>query len=237
MALSRRTLSGAGAGAGLVDLAAAPHAAAGEAAPAGLVGAPGATASRSRSLLPIASRNSVFPRSGAGPLYWNIYGWSFPHIAAIPEDEWKADIDWLARDLAPHGYTMACTDGWIEGSSHTTEHGYVITYTLSGHEATGYARMAGEDQSVTFSVEAPRAGTYRLDLRYHALQAARLTLGVERPDRTVVTPPRPLAFGPTSNRWATPSGRIRLAQGENLLVLMRTAGDSGSIALNYVDIG
>ncbi len=73
-------------------------------------------------------------------------------------------------------------------------------------------------------------------MRYHATRAARLTLGVERPDRTVVTPCRPLAFRPTSNRWATLSGRIRLDRGENHLTLMRTAGDSGSIALNYIDL-
>ena len=81
--------------------------------------------------LSLTSRNSPWTRSGPGPLYWNIYGWSFPHNAPIPEDEWKANIDWLATDFAPSGYTMACTDGWIEGSSRTTEHGYIISYNDS----------------------------------------------------------------------------------------------------------
>ncbi|MGA8114619.1 MAG: hypothetical protein WCA46_13210, partial [Actinocatenispora sp.] len=60
--------------------------------------------------------------------YWNIYGWSFPHNAPIPEDEWQANIDWLAADFAPHGYTMACTDGWIEPSTKTTADGYIVSY-------------------------------------------------------------------------------------------------------------
>lgn len=74
------------------------------------------------------SRNSVWSRAGAGPLYWNTYGYNFPHDAPIPEAEWKANIDWLARDLAPAGYTMANTDGWVEWSTRTTPNGYVTSY-------------------------------------------------------------------------------------------------------------
>jgi alpha-glucosidase len=133
MPLSRRALlSGAAAGAGLAALAPAPTA-------AGAV--PGRPAGRTAEGLPVASRNSVFTRSGAGPLYWNIYGYSFPHNAPIPEHEWKANIDWLARDFAPHGYRMACTDGWIEGSTRTTEHGYITSYNDSWtHDWAYWAR-------------------------------------------------------------------------------------------------
>ncbi|MDT3396112.1 hypothetical protein RKE29_05550 [Streptomyces sp. B1866] len=146
MALSRRALiSSAAAGAGLATLATAPHAfAAGTAAaPAG----PG----RARTL-PVASRNSVFTRSGAGPLYWNIYGWSFPNNAPIPEGEWKANIDWLARDLAPHGYRMACTDGWIEGSSRTTEHGYITSYNDSWTHDWSYWSRYLKDRGMTLGI-------------------------------------------------------------------------------------
>ncbi|AMM31909.1 Isomalto dextranase [Sinomonas atrocyanea] len=88
--------------------------------------------------LRLASRNSVFTRRGAGPRYWNIYGYAFPHNAPIPEDEWKANIDWLASDLAPYGYDMACTDGWIEGSSRTTPNGYIVTYNDSWQHDWAY---------------------------------------------------------------------------------------------------
>ncbi|MFI1963126.1 carbohydrate-binding protein [Streptomyces pathocidini] len=91
----------------------------GPAEPSGLV--PAAAA------LPVTSRNSVYTRSGAGPLYWNIYGWSFPHNAPIPEAEWKANVDWLASDLAPHGYGMACTDGW-GACTRFTPNGYRTTF-------------------------------------------------------------------------------------------------------------
>ncbi len=119
MAISRRALI---TGTGAVAAAAAFTPAIGHAAPSSARPA-GPTAA-----LPVASRNSIYTRGGAGPLYWNIYGWSFPHNAPIPEDEWQANIDWLATDFAPHGYTMACTDGWIEPSTKTTNDGYIVSY-------------------------------------------------------------------------------------------------------------
>ncbi|TGB08873.1 hypothetical protein [Streptomyces sp. MZ04] len=121
MAISRRALiTSAGAAAtGAVLASASP----------GHATSTSTSTSASTSLtLPIASRNSVYTRSGAGPLYWNIYGWAFPHNAPIPEAEWQANIDWLAKDFAPHGYQMACTDGWIENSSRTDAHGYITSY-------------------------------------------------------------------------------------------------------------
>ncbi len=38
---------------------------------------------------------------------------------------WQANIDWVAEELAPHGYTMVCTDGWIDGDQDVTSHGYI----------------------------------------------------------------------------------------------------------------
>ncbi|MGC0334235.1 hypothetical protein RKD23_007225 [Streptomyces sp. SAI-170] len=160
MALSRRALiSGTAAGAGLAALAPAPPAAAG--------GPP---------VVSVASRNSVFTRSGAGPLYWNIYGWAFPHNAPIPEAEWQANIDWLARDFAPHGYRMACTDGWIEGSSRTTEHGYVVSYNDSWTHDWAYWARYLEDRGM-------RLGVYYNPLWVHkAAVADRGKTVVGRPD-------------------------------------------------------
>ncbi|WP_326599187.1 hypothetical protein [Streptomyces sp. NBC_01803] len=134
MALSRRALiasAGAAAAGGLTAASlvgdahasplTAPTTGAGNGLPAGGAGTAAAP-------LPVASRNSVFSRRGAGPRYWSIYGWSFPHNAPIPEDEWKANVDWLAAEFAPYGYTMPCTDGWIEASSRTNDNGYIVTY-------------------------------------------------------------------------------------------------------------
>ena len=135
MAISRRALiAGAGAAAGGAVLASASPGSATE---------PAALARRAASAgpLPAAGRDSVYTRSGAGPLYWNIYGWAFPHNAPIPEAEWQANIDWLAADFAPHGYRMACTDGWIEGSSRTDDHGYITSYNDSwDHDWAYWAR-------------------------------------------------------------------------------------------------
>ena len=135
MAITRRALL---ASSGLISLATALELAdpAYAAARSTTASTSATTTAMGRGSLPAAplthvSRNSTWTRSGPGPLYWNIYGWSFPHNAPIPEDEWKANIDWLASDFAPSGYEMACTDGWIEGSSRTTEHGYITSYNDS----------------------------------------------------------------------------------------------------------
>lgn len=61
-------------------------------------------------------------------------------------------------------------------------------------------------------------------------------LGAEKPDHTVLSAPRRIGFRPTSGTWATLSGRIRLAEGENLITVMSTDTDRGAIALNHIDI-
>jgi hypothetical protein len=66
-----------------------------------------------------------FHRGGPGPLYWSTYGYSNSLNTQIPEAVWKANIDWIAQDLAPYGYRMVCTDGWIDGDQDVTSHGYI----------------------------------------------------------------------------------------------------------------
>ena len=73
-----------------------------------------------------------FRKGGPGPLYWSTYGYSNATNAQIPEAVWKANVDWIAEELAPYGYRMACTDGWIDADQAVTSHGYIKT--LNGWE-------------------------------------------------------------------------------------------------------
>ena len=73
-----------------------------------------------------------FHKGGPGPLYWSTYGYSNATNAQIPESVWKANVDWVAKELAPYGYRMACTDGWIDADQDVTSHGYIKT--LNGWE-------------------------------------------------------------------------------------------------------
>jgi glucan 1,6-alpha-isomaltosidase len=66
-----------------------------------------------------------FHKGGPGPLYWSTYGYSNATNDQIPESVWKANVDWIAKDLAPYGYRMACTDGWIDGDQAVNSHGYI----------------------------------------------------------------------------------------------------------------
>ncbi|MGW8887226.1 carbohydrate-binding protein [Streptomyces sp. NPDC055749] len=136
MAISRRTLI----------------AAIGAVAAAGTTLGSAPSAFAAATALPVTSRNSVHTRRGAGPLYWNIYGWAFPNNAPIPEAEWKSNIDWLSTELAPHGYRMACTDGWIEGSSRTNANGYVTSYNDSWQHDWAYWVDYLGDRGMTLGV-------------------------------------------------------------------------------------
>jgi alpha-glucosidase len=88
--------------------------------------------------LPAASRDSVFTRSGVGPLYWTVYGWDFPNNVALPEDVWQRNIDWVADTFAPYGYDMVCTDGWIDYTQRTDSHGYIRSYVDDWTHDWGY---------------------------------------------------------------------------------------------------
>ena len=68
-----------------------------------------------------------FRPGGAGPLYWTTYGYEYLTNTLIPEAVWKANVDWVADTFADHGYTMVCTDGWIDDTQRITPHGYIVS--------------------------------------------------------------------------------------------------------------
>ncbi len=72
-----------------------------------------------------SATETPFRRGGPGPLYWSTYGYSNTTNTNIPEDVWKANVDWVATALAPSGYDMVCTDGWIDDTQDVTRHGYI----------------------------------------------------------------------------------------------------------------
>ena len=88
-----------------------------------------ARAAASAAAIPATSRNSVFTRSGAGPLYWSAYSWNYLHDATLPESVWQQNVDWVAANFKSYGYTMCCTDGWVDFTQKTTANGYVTGYS------------------------------------------------------------------------------------------------------------
>ena len=68
-----------------------------------------------------------FRRGGAGPLYWSTYDYENVSNTLIPEDVWKANVDWVAATFRDYGYTMVCTDGWIDHTQRITPHGYIVS--------------------------------------------------------------------------------------------------------------
>jgi glucan 1,6-alpha-isomaltosidase len=69
----------------------------------------------------------AFRAGGAGPLYWTTYGYENVTNSLIPEDVWKTNVDWVAATFRDYGYTMVCTDGWIDDTQRITPHGYIVS--------------------------------------------------------------------------------------------------------------
>jgi alpha-glucosidase len=67
-------------------------------------------------------------RRGPGPLYWSTYGYNNQMNAAMPEDLWKANVDWVADTFSSYGYSMVCTDGWCDKTTVVTPHGYIRSF-------------------------------------------------------------------------------------------------------------
>ena len=61
-----------------------------------------------------------FRPGGPGPLYWSTYDYENVSNTIIPEAVWKANIDWVAETFRDYGYTMVCTDGWIDDTQKIT---------------------------------------------------------------------------------------------------------------------
>ena len=76
---------------------------------------------------PAPPTTPAFRPGGAGPLYWSTYGYEFLKNVLIPEDVWKTNVDWVAATFRDYGYTMVCTDGWIDDTQRITPHGYIVS--------------------------------------------------------------------------------------------------------------
>jgi glucan 1,6-alpha-isomaltosidase len=65
---------------------------------------------------------------GSGPLYWTSYGYENQYNTIIPESEWTANVEWVDANFKDHGYTMVCTDGWIDSTQEVTKNGYIVKH-------------------------------------------------------------------------------------------------------------
>ena len=88
---------------------------------------PGEAESSAAAPGPTAPTAPGFRPGGAGPLYWSTYGYENVTNTLIPEDVWKTNVDWVAATFRDYGYTMVCTDGWIDNTQRITPHGYIVS--------------------------------------------------------------------------------------------------------------
>jgi len=120
---TRREVLKGGGGAVLAGLAgsSAGATAAGAATP------PGEARSRAAVSKRALPTPSSFRPGGAGPLYWSTYGYEEVNNVLISEDIWKTNVDWVAANFRDYGYTMVCTDGWIDNTQAITPNGYILS--------------------------------------------------------------------------------------------------------------
>lgn len=76
----------------------------------------------------VIARDSPFTRKGTGPKYWIAYEYCWITNMPIPEDRWKANIDWMNTHFKSFGYDMICNDGWIEAAQTIDNNGYITKY-------------------------------------------------------------------------------------------------------------
>jgi glucan 1,6-alpha-isomaltosidase len=123
---TRREVLKGGGGAMLAGLAASSVSAA-------TVGAAGAAAAARVEPESPADSGTALPRApgfrpgGAGPLYWSTYDYENSTNTLIPEAVWKTNVDWVAATFRDDGYSMVCTDGWIDHTQKITPHGYIVS--------------------------------------------------------------------------------------------------------------
>ena len=83
------------------------------------------------------------------PLYWSVYENCLNQMdldfnqRKFTIEQWKEVIDWVAKELKPHGYDMVCTDGFLptevaEGESFKTHYG-----TAAFKDIIDYAHSKG----------------------------------------------------------------------------------------------
>ncbi|UJF35002.1 carbohydrate-binding protein [Paenibacillus hexagrammi] len=84
------------------------------------------------------ARDSQYTKNGTGPLYWSTYEYQYTHNAPMDEQEWKKNIDWIAKDYKAYGYDMIASDGWIEGAQQTNENGYILSHNDSWEHDWAY---------------------------------------------------------------------------------------------------
>lgn len=89
----------------------------------------GAGALQSKEKTPALTPQNKFHRpKGAGPKYWIAYEYCFTTNSPIPEEVWKANIDWMDTTFKSYGYDMVSNDGWIEGAQTINPDGYITKY-------------------------------------------------------------------------------------------------------------
>src|SRR5690606_5492702 len=74
------------------------------------------------------AKDGPFTRKGTGPKYWIAYEYCWETNTPMPEDRWKANIDWVEANFKSYGYDMVSNDGWIEASKIVDQNGYIIKY-------------------------------------------------------------------------------------------------------------
>lgn len=92
----------------------------------------------SSNVLVSVAQDNDFKLKGTGPKYWIAYEYCWTTNTAIPEDRWKANIDWMNDNFKSFGYDMICNDGWIEAAQTIDKHGYIVKYNDQWEHGFGY---------------------------------------------------------------------------------------------------
>jgi len=130
------------------------------------------------------------------PLYWSVYEYHFllekqgVQDNYIPEDVFLANINWVEKELKPHGFDMVCVDGWGDDWYARDEHGYRTTH--SRHWKHNYAWWANflRQNGMSLGIYDNPLWVSRMDA-----EAGKLVEGTDIPISAIIDVEEKSAFG------------------------------------------
>jgi len=141
--------------------------------------------------------------------------------------------------LAPHDSVVykvvpANVEKTFEAEVASYSRGVEFAKATKGYEGFGYLNFNKEGESVTYAISAPKAGVYKLNLKYSADEASRATLNVRDVKSGENTYSKPVSLVGTDGQWENANEKVKLQEGTNLVTV---DFDSGNFNLDSITLG
>ncbi|WP_173917601.1 CBM35 domain-containing protein [Halobacillus sp. Marseille-Q1614] len=143
--------------------------------------------------------------------------------------------------LAPHDSVFlkvvpSQEDKVFEAETASYTYGVEFSNENEGHAGFGYLSDFNEsEESVTYAVSVPKAGTYNVNLNYSAETDSEATVNVREEKSGDMTDAQKVALKATNKKWKEKGTELKLQEGTNLIRVDFTSGDFDLDSLKLED--